>query len=224
MKRLLLACALVALVVVPWRQATIDRDGFWRDPSLLSLLMPPVEGSYRASIIKTIQTGSITVNAGNTTGNATLTTAVTSTSTIIVPGGTTTGNSTGNANWGDATFRLTTTTNVQMQCPTSGAQPECQGAFVAVEFYPNAFTSRGIQRGTITIAAAGLTNTDTILSVGTKASLFPCGFRTAAGVGQSAATQTRTVLTSTTIVTATREYQTGADTVIACYQVADFKG
>lgn len=223
-KRVLLTVVVALILLVPWVPASIDREGYWRDPALINLLAPPVEGAYRASIIKSIQTGTVTINTGATTGNATLTTAVSSTSTIIVPGGTVTANSSGNTNVGPAMFTLTTTTNVQMACADDGvSSPTCSGAFTAVEFYPNVLTSLGIQRGTITIAAASTSNTATISTVGSKAGLFPCGARTSA-TARSAYTLVRQVLTNTTTVTASRQDQDAATTATGCWQVADFRG
>ncbi len=213
MKKLLLVALVLVGLSVSWRS----------QPPAWDVVVPPAEAFYRASIIKSIQTGSITINTGATTGTATLTTAVSSTSTIIVPGGTTTANSAGNASWGDATFVLTNPTTVTMTCPDATVSPSCEGSFTAVEFYPNVLSSTGVQRGTVTLAAAQVSNTVTITSVVTsKTALVPCGFRNNAGV-RSAYTKTKQVLTNATTVTATRNAQDGGSTSTACWQVAEFK-
>ncbi len=217
MKKFLLVALVLVGLSVSWRS----------QPPAWDAVVPPAEAFYRASIIKSIQVGSITTNTGGggspLSGTATLTTAVSSTSTIIVPGGTTTA-APGNFSLGLAAFVLTNPTTVTMTCMDDAvSSPICAGTFTAIEFYPNVLSSTGVQRGVITMAAAQTSNTATITSVVTsKTMLVPCGFYTN-GTVTSYRAMTKEVLTNATTVTASRNATDGATPVVACWQTAEFK-
>lgn len=198
----------------------LDREGYIRNPSLIDLFAPPVETAYRASIIKSIQLGSCTL--ASDTCAITLSPAVTVKNTIVIVDGATDSVDAGADPYEqDVTATLTSTTNVTVTNRTAHAGMTVD--VLTTEYYANAFTANGVQRGVITLGAAETTHDATITALtGTKAKPLTCG-RVLTGTGNStqARVLTRLSLTSTTNVRATIAVASNA-TMATCYQVPDW--
>lgn len=167
-------------------------------------------------VIRSIQYPNNTITAG--VSALTLTTPVVIINTIVTLLGI---NSTLNPDntCGNALARcsLTSTTNVTVTGNLANGDTVYA---VAIEYAPQVFTARGVQRGTISLAGVA-TNTATITAVGTKAQLI------SGGSSVINSTDARTsdiylVLTNPTTVTANRNTaRADADTV--SFQVADWR-
>jgi len=212
-KLLLVALVLVGLSV-SWRS----------QPPAWDQVVPPAEAFYRASIIKSIQTGTCSATGTNTC-NATLTTAVNSTSTIILDNGQITADSSTPGIGSYSRKVLAGSTTVTGTCANTTPALNCTADFTAIEFFPNVLSATGVQRGVITIGAAQTSNIATITAVVTsKTAIVSCGWTGQVSVGNnSAINETRLVLTNSTTVTASINTVPGAATY-ACWQTAEFKG
>ena len=217
MKRVLLSTVVfMALLVSVGRvhlPATIDREGFWRNPTLLDLFAPSVEGAYRATLVRSIQVGSIDMN-GVTTKTATIT-AVTTSNAILYYNG-----QSSVASTSPKTFaRLALTNATTVTCNVNASAGALPVFYTVTEFYPGVITS--IQVGTITLNGSAI-GTSTITSVlVAKSAVVTTGF-TFNDVTFDASFIPNTVLASATTV-ATTTVAAPSFAVIAAFQVVQFK-
>lgn len=176
-----------------------------------------VRSGGRASIIKQIQYGSISIGAAASSNTATIT-AVTTANCLIFWNGAYNGTASTNQNM-IADVVLTNTTTVT--ATRSSTSDTCVARFVVVEFVPGVLTS--VQRGTITIASGSTSNTATITSVSENVAFFNClGFRNNNSSNERIDSAFATVdLTDATTVTAARTTNDTFDTIVG-YQVAEF--
>lgn len=215
MKRRLVAAAIVALSLLTLSRvhlpASIDREGYWRNPSLLDIFAPPVESAYRASIVKSITNISTAITDTNSTATQTVTAVSTGNSVLIWDAALSDTASDDSVAYGF--LALTNTTTVTgTRIGTAGALT-INGALI--EYYPNYISSK--QDFNIALANGGAASgTATISSVSlTKTALYTRGSKTDATT--NAADQPRQgytqVLTNATTVTATRSFTGGNLTV-----------
>jgi hypothetical protein len=176
--------------------------------------------SYRPSIIRSIQRGTIAISSGASSNTATIT-AVTTANTMLLYNGNSSDDASGdNPSRAQARITLTNSTTITA---TRGATTNNIPAvnYSAVEFFPGIVNS--IQRGTITIADGDTDQAATITSVNTaKAEVFFLGQSSDIATETAAIRQVRVRLSSATEVIAERTGTvTGAVTV--SYQVVEFK-
>ncbi len=138
----------------------------WRNPSLFDLigdgLVARLSGSWRASVVKSLQQGTITIGSGSTSTTATITSVVTANAVAYWLGQTDADSS--NAQQQLSTITLTNATTVTAARQASAVNLPVV-AYVVVEYYPTILVSN--QDCSITIAAGTVTNTATISSVTT---------------------------------------------------------
>lgn len=166
-----------------------------------------------ASVIQSIQQGSITISAASLTNTATVTSVDTSKAILIWNGLTSTNTTTSGAPGSVARIELTNATTVTATRGDSTLAITVR--FTVVEF---ASGVNSIQAGTIALSVIQATNTATISSVGANAFVLWLGASTAvAGLGWTE-TQGAVELTNSTTVTATN--LTGS-TLTVGYMVVD---
>lgn len=219
MKKRVLTVAVLAVVVfvVARRAPQIDREGYWRNPSLWDLFAPPVEGMYRASILKSFQ--QVTATAGTIT-----IASVTVTSSIATYGGCTTSDAASTLTTSDA-FPIVQVASATTVTVTFGLGLTGETCTIQVlEFYPSVLT-QAIQRNTITMNAGVTSNTASVTSVNVnKAWLYSTQSETPTTATNKAQTSlTRIVLTSATVITYSRQGDPDSQAMNAAFQLADFK-
>ena len=180
-----------------------------------------VEASYRPSVIKSIQRG--TINLQGATSNTATITAVTTANSVLSIAGRSSDDTTGGpgqSNYSMIRGELTNSTTVTAYRITDdgvGASPIIP--FEVVEYYSGVI--RSIQRGTITLNAS-TSGTATITSVTTgKTQLYFLG-ATVNATGYSVWAHPKLVLTNATTVTASVGGIPGADVVVG-YQAVEFR-
>lgn len=208
----LLAAGLVALPV----RDRIDRDGYTRNPSLWALFFPQMEGAYRASLVKSIQRGTITVSAA-TSNTATITSVSTANTRLKLLGNTADQN---DQDMTRAFCRLALTNATTVTASKGSATGANIVSWEAVEYWPGVLKS--IQRGTIVFTNGGTnTPTATITAVTTsKAEIDDLGVEQGNN-GTNTNIFANLVLTNTTTVTATRNAPSSTPT--RGFQVVEWK-
>ena len=219
----------VGVIKIPIRDH-IDRDGYLRDPSLWALLFPQIEGAYRASIIKSVQTGAFTILDSGTTSTITITSVNTGSAITILQGRDDSNGGTvctdSSVNWAVRLELTNPTTLTWTRGGTASIGTHSTGVYEVVEFYPSVVKS--LQRGTISIASASTSNSVTISSVITTKSMMPWqGFENDCNTSWSNETPRnafiRSILTNATTITATRYTTSSCAAVIVPYEVLEFK-
>lgn len=220
LKVLIGAVLLTAIINTPYRHF-IDHTGVAHAPSLLTKLFPFLDASYEAFFIKSIQPGNCDVG---TTGacNVTLGTAVTILNTIISLSGYT-DSAAGTATYNCPTCytaNLSSTTNVALAELNSSGNA-ASGYIVATEFYPQVFTTRGVQRNLTDITGSNSKDV-TISSVGSGAVPLSCGMNQSSSNSSWAKSATALTLTTTTNLNIARTTSVAA-TFNQCWQVPDWR-
>lgn len=203
-KRLLLVLALLNWLVVPAYSATLlTMTGFGLGGA----------AGGTASVIQSIQKGSITLTGGNLTGTATITSVNTSNAILIWNGVTTSGASQNATQQWASRIALTNGTTVT-------ATRENSTNITTVKFTVIEFASgvNSIQAGTIAIGVGATSNTATISAVGANAFVIWLGASTAVTSLAYDVTQAPLVLTNSTTVTANCVL---ASTMTVSYMVVD---
>lgn len=209
-RRLLVGLALAGLLTAPLGAgASLNLRAKCQNNSHQGSLCSPVP-----ALIKSIQSGVVTIASGAATGTATLSTAVDTTKAMLLFGGSNSDDSSASdyANVG-ARITLTSSTVVTATRGASGAVVTSV-AFTVVEF---ASGVNSLQYGTITLAAAA-TNTATISSVGANAFVIWLGVSTTTGATAIHTVSVGVGLTNSTTVTATAGT---AVTAVLSFVVAD---
>lgn len=171
---------------------------------------------YRASAIKSIQTGVIALGAA-ASAIATIT-AVNVNSSLLLFHGYNANNASSFPT--DSAVKITLTNSTTVTATRNAAQAGAVPvAFTVIEFYPNVVKS--CQYGTITLASVG-SNTATITSVNTaKSSVVNLGWSSNYGSTWTAQQVVKFTLTNATTITATVDASVGA-TTIASFLVIEF--
>ncbi|MGE3278034.1 MAG: hypothetical protein AB7O67_23225 [Vicinamibacterales bacterium] len=212
-----------ALSLVP---PSLNDEGVWTAPSLWVFRATPVEATYRPSVIKSIQRGTITLTAAQSSNTATLSTSVTTANALAVFGGFTADTAVGFTNASTQKLFiqvvLTDSTTVTASRNAAATTDSVVVPYQVIEFYRFALR-QDVQRGVITLSGA-TSATATITSVTTaKALLVGAGWTKADATGEnSGRILPNLVLTnSTTVTVATTASATAALTIP--WQVAEFK-
>lgn len=213
--------AIAAVLVVSWHPAPgVDREGYYRDRSLMGALFPQVETAYRASIIKSLQYGTITNETNGSTTTATITSVDTNNAFVFSLGES--GGAGGGTTFEAVALRisLTNATTVTSQIQGNGSAQNNVISFVAVECWPGVIKS--LQQITKSLAGGATSGTVTITSVvATKSALFPQG-STASSDSVTSDRLVRATLTNATTVTYNRQTSTGS--VVGADVVVEFRG
>lgn len=161
-------CALSLLAVsrMYW-PASIDREGYWRNPTLLDIFSPPVEGAYRASVIKSIQYTSQTIAGGATSATSTITAVLTANSVLHFLGQKSDA-LVAALDVGDTNVKLTNTTTVTFARHTNTSATIASA--MVVEYYSNILKSNqdfavsivSTTTGTATISAVVIAKTSIV--------------------------------------------------------------
>lgn len=223
MRRLLttlIGCALLTGVLHLPVRAPIDDEGYWRNPSLIGLFFPQVEGAYRASVIKSIQKGVISIADPATSNTATLSPAVDLAETVVqLQGWSSPTSETTRSAW----IVRTNTTTVTANITAIGGGQTVRVGYAAIEYYPNVINQ--VEDVSVTLAAGVDIGTDTIAAMATaKTYIAPRGVSadnaSANNVWQTVFTDW--VQTNTTTVTATRGATTTTN-IVAYGTAVEFK-
>lgn len=217
MRKLLLTIfVLVGLALVPLRH-TIDREGFLRSPSLWDLFAPPVEGAYRASMIKSIQ------QASGTGGSVTISAVVLANS-VVTWGGCSTTDAVSSLLYADAlpsvSFASTTAVSVTFTVPLPTETCSVQ----VVEFFPNVL-KQAVQTGSISLAGATDSNTATLSNavVVAKTWLYSTFSNSGSSTTTAQTMKAKMVLTNTTTVTLSRGGHPDTNNVVGQFQAVEFR-
>ncbi len=187
-----------------------------------SALQSRVAQWQQRSLLKSVQSGVITLSNVNSGASAPLTAVVTANS-ICYALGMRTDLAGGAFAGGYATQVLTNTTTVTAtRGAGAGTGDVAAASFMLIEFVPGVIKT--IQRGTITIATGATSNTGAITAVNTaKSFLAPAGWLTdgdaTAAIGQVTATL---AFTNATTLTATRGSSSASFIVTCAYQAVEF--
>ncbi len=171
-----------------------------------------------ASIIKSIQSGTIAIGSGSASNTATINAVVTANS-LLFWNGSYDATATTNQDM-IADVVLTNTTTITATRSNAGTNT-CNARYTIIEFIPGVLTS--VQRGTITIASGSTSNTATITSVSENVAFFNClGYRNTNNSAERIDSAFATItLTDATTVTASRTTNDSFNTIVG-YQVAEF--
>lgn len=216
MKRLFATLALLGVFALG-QTVQFHNPTRWTFPSLLDLFAPPIYATYRPTVFKSVQRGTITL-ASATSNTATITSVDTANTLLFWTGTTVSATS---AIYDSAFVRLaltnaTTITATQISTATSNVV-----GYEVCELYAGVLNN--VQRGTISVSGA-TTNTATITSVTTaKSVLTSLGWTGANSSGDGALTQTMGNLALTNATTVTASRQGTLNTIVAGYQVAEYK-
>jgi hypothetical protein len=168
--------------------------------------------SYRASAVKSVQRGSISLLSGSASATATIT-AVNTSYSYVQPVGAT--NYAGSSDE-DGQVRLELTNSTTVTAYHKGASlSSVTMAFQVFEFFPWALR-QAVQQGTISHTAPATTNTATITAVGSKAQLIYLGTSVSTDAADTypLAAASTLELTNSTTITATRPSGSSSDVVI----------
>jgi len=182
-----------------------------RSRFLGGFLLP--SGLFHASLIKSVQYGTITINNTETSQTATITSVNTNQTALLFNGVT---NTSGGVANGEVHLVLTNSTTVTATRGTSAILSTV--SFCVVEY--QAQVVRRIQRGTIAITAGNTSNTATITGVNTSKSVLSW-LGQSTDVGDMTDGSAQLMLTNSTTVTATRHASTNNMTV--GYQVIEWR-
>lgn len=150
-----------------------------------------------ASVIKSIQKGSITIGAAASSNTATIS-AVTTANTVLIYDGAQCGQ-TNQTSGLDAAVRISLTNSTTVTATRGGTSSSVTVNFTVVEF---ASGVNSVQAGTIAIVGAATSNTATISAVGANAFVMWLGSSTATANVDTGDLQGSVTLTNTTTVTA----------------------
>ncbi len=165
--------------------------------------------------VESIQSGTVTIDNGNTSGTDTINSVDVNNSIILFVGCTI---AEGGSQFFHTISRVVLTNATTITAERSGSIGEAIAGYVVIEFFSGAIKS--IQRGNIAIGAADTTETATITAVNAaKSAVFALGIAAATG-SEPADTLARLELTDATTVTATRVGNSGTSTI--GYQVVEF--
>lgn len=168
------------------------------------------------SVIKSIQSGTVTIGASSASGTATITSVTTANAILLWNGETTSNASTSLYSGVSATIALTNATTV------TATRGNLIADTVTVSFTVIEFASgvNSIQSGSITIAAGGTSNTATISAVGANAFVLWLGASNVGGGLLYSNIGTSVVLTNSTTVTANCQTGLASNTIVG-YMVVD---
>ena len=173
--------------------------------------------SYRASIIKSIQTGTLTLSSVQTTNTATITAVVVNNSVMQLSWTTQATNSSA------AAVSLVLTNSTTLTATRTAHQSSTLDIqYTVIEFYGSVLR-QAVQSFSISLGSGTSTNTATITSVTTtKAAILPTGYtQDTAAAFRPDYTFAYLTLTNATTVTATRQQTTG--TTVVTGMVVEFK-
>lgn len=176
-------------------------------------LIHPFVTAAGASVIQSVQTGTITISAAASSNTATITSVDTTKSILIYEGRQPT--STGSANNNRSATRIALTNATTVTATRGNTNDAVTVAFTVIEF---ASGVNSIQSGTIAIAGAATSNTATISAVGANAFMLWLGGSTAVTALQWTNCESSVELTNSTTVTA--RCQTN-DAMTVGYMVVD---
>lgn len=204
--------------------APTDWEGKSRNPILTDLFVGvPAEASYRPTVIKSVQRGTITIGAGSGSATAAISAVTLANSSLVWLGNDYDGGATTNYDDANTYVDLTSTTQVTAYRASVAAQDVV--SFEVIEFYGGVI--RSVQRGTVLVAAGATSNTTAITAVTTsKSQLTRLGIYTtvdggtAAGIG---GLMHRLSLASSTSVALVRVASAGSVNHTEAFQVLEFR-
>lgn len=169
-------------------------------------------------LITKVQSVSITIATGSTTGTASITSVNTALSAVFFNGQTTNDTAANSINTDIAGVTLTNATTVTATRGASSGSFTVTVNATVVTFAASAISN--IQQGTITMTGAVTSNTATITSVTTTDSCCLCNGFTISANAATGFCASKVVLTNATTVTATRAAASG--TAVAYYTIITF--
>lgn len=201
-----------------------DGMGTYRAPYLADLFLGvPAEASYRPTVIKSVQRGTITIGAGAGSATAAISAVVLANTSLVWLGNDYDGGAT--TAYDDANTYVNLTSTTQVTAYRGSTASADITSFEVIEYYGGIL--RSVQRGTVTVAAGAASATAAITAVTTnKAHLSLLGISTTvdgatpAGVG---GLMHRMSLSSSTGVTLTRVSSAGSADHTEAFQVLEYR-
>ena len=172
------------------------------------------------SLIKSIQSGTITIPINVVTNTSTVTGVVLANSVLLSLGWT--HNSTGETNAGRYNLRisLTNSTTITATCYAAGPSSTPITSWMLVEFMPGVIKTR--QEGTISLTTvASVTATVTAVTV-KKSALFPIGWSGGQDPSIAEGASARLAVTNATTITATKIGTSALAPMTVGYQLVEF--